>query len=165
MKTSGSFVLAAWTDKSLNEDEAEHSNLYYITVYALLGLGEVPFYLIGAMLLFYKSVELSRKLSFDMFKQIIRAPLNLFFDRVPKGRLINRFASDLDSIDSTLPHNINFLVHIPIELLARFIVCWIAGTVWAFPLGLVFLFIGIKLQQAYLSVFREATRLSKVGLY
>ena len=165
MKSASSFVLATWSEKSLSEDGTGHSNLYFVLLYALLAVGEVPFFLIGMLALYYKNVELSKKLHFNMFKRIIRAPLNLFFDRVPKGRLINRFASDLDTIDSMLPHNLNMLVHIPIELFARFIICWIAGTFWAFPLGLVFLFVGIKLQQAYLNVFREATRLSKVLLY
>jgi len=157
LKTSSDFWLAHWSTVT----DSEHSNLYYYGIYATLGVVAtlITFVRIGTVIL--KGVAMSRRLHTDMLKRIIRAPINLFFDRVPIGRLINRFASDLDMIDSTLPFNFGGMMHSPVNLLAKFIVCCYAGTVWVLPLAFLFLFVGVKIQRRYLAVYREVYRLCK----
>lgn len=141
--------------------DSEHSDLYYYGIYATLGIALtfITFVRIGAVIL--KGVNMSRRLHTDMLGRIIRASINLFFDRVPIGRLINRFASDLDMIDSTLPFNLGGMMHSPVNLLAKFVVCCYAGTLWVLPLAFLFLFVGVKIQRRYLAVYREVYRLCK----
>ena len=82
------------------------------------------------VLVVLRGIKVSRKLHNDMFNKIIRAPVNHFFDRVPLGRLINRFASDLDLVDSSLPFTLGGLLYYPVNLLSKFVMCYIAGTAW-----------------------------------
>ncbi len=41
-----------------------------------------------------------------MLYKILRAPMS-FFDTTPKGRLINRFASDVNDVDMLIPQSCN----------------------------------------------------------
>ncbi len=117
--------------------------------------------LVRVSLIIMKATGVARKLHSNMFTRIIRAPVNLFFDRVPLGRLLNRFSSDLDVVDSAMPFCLAGLLFTPMNLIARFLVCGIAGTMWVFPFAVVFFYTGYKIQQKYLLVYREALRLSR----
>jgi len=35
-----------------------------------------------------------------MIMQVLRAPINLFFDVTPTGRILNKFTKDLNTIES-----------------------------------------------------------------
>jgi len=97
-----------------------------------------------------------------MFNKVIRAPINLFFDRVPLGRLVNRFTADLQIFDFQVPFSLGTLLYLPFSLTSRFLVCFFVGTAWAFPLILVFFYVGVYIQQSYLKVYREVFRLSRI---
>jgi len=156
------FWLAHWSNASGDD---EHSNTYYYGIYTAMGIFSSLFLWAQTLLMFLEGNKMSQKLHTDMFSRVIRAPLNLFFDRVPLGRLINRFASDLDMVDNTMIMMLTAVSHFPLNLLSRFIVCAVTGTLWVFPLACVFMVVGIKLQRYYLNVYREAFRLSKNGIF
>ena len=58
--------------------------------------------LIYAMLTSVRMVEAAGRLHSLMLDRMIRAPME-FFDTTPTGRIINRFSSDMETIDTTLP--------------------------------------------------------------
>ena len=159
LKVGADFWLAHWSNSSV--EDSEHGNSYYYSIYAIMGLVSATSLFFQSLMIFFRGITMSRKLHVQMFKRIIRAPINLFFDRVPLGRLINRFASDLDMVDSTMPNNMSALSHAPLNLASRFIVCAIIGTIWVFPLAFVFMGFGVRIQRRQLTVYREAFRLSK----
>lgn len=108
-----------------------------------------------------RGLQVSRRLHAEMFGRIIRAPINLFFDRIPLGRLLNRFSSDLDIVDGTLPFTLGGLLYHPVNLIARLVMCYIAGSGWILPCIVAFGWLGVKIQQKYLSIYREAHRLHR----
>lgn len=59
--------------------------------------------LVRAASLFLKSIVTSRKLHSDMIRSLIFAPINMFFDRVPIGRILNRLSKDLSLVDNDFP--------------------------------------------------------------
>ena len=157
LKTLSDFWLAHWSNNS--ETDTERGNGYYYGIYMVLTLSSVSLLFVRMGMSVIGGIQVSKKLHFDMFKRIIRAPINLFFDRVPLGRLINRFAGDLDTIDNVMPFTVSKITFMPIELLSKIIVCCIVGTIWVLPFAFLFVWTGFKVQRKYFSVYSEAFRL------
>lgn len=61
--------------------------------------------LLAFIILAYSSIKAAEILQSDMLKRILHAP-SWFFDVTPTGRIVNRFAKDVDGCDTTLPENI-----------------------------------------------------------
>lgn len=60
--------------------------------------------LIGAFLLARGALRASSKLHKGILDRGLKAPMS-FFESTPTGRIINRFAKDIDVVDTTLPSN------------------------------------------------------------
>jgi len=119
--------------------------------------------LIRIGMLFAQSLRCSRLLHKDMFSRIIRAPLNLFFDRVPTGRLLNRLSKDLSTLDSQIAVTFGSALVCGYLVLADVTVCLIVGTFWVFPLAIIFLICSYVVQRRYMKVNREAVRLESIS--
>ena len=89
-----------------------------------------------------------RNLHWIILIGILRAPMH-FFDTTPTGRIINRFSKDIDSIDSALPSAFSQSLPTLITIVATLIILiygsWFA-LVEFIPLGILFLYIQVKLQ-------------------
>ncbi|ORX49052.1 hypothetical protein DM01DRAFT_1394384 [Hesseltinella vesiculosa] len=84
------------------DDSARKLLKYYLGVYTLIVMTNV---LVGTMryvVMFVGGLRASKQLHADMLARLFRAPLR-FFDTQPVGRVLNRFSSDLEEIDSTVP--------------------------------------------------------------
>ncbi|KAJ8313002.1 hypothetical protein KUTeg_010375, partial [Tegillarca granosa] len=103
------FWLTFWTEDSLirnislkfTDDYIEKSHRY-LEFYGLLGGIQGILVCIYALLVSIKMVHAAGNLHKKMLKTIMRAPM-AFFDTTPVGRIINRFSSDIDVMDNTLP--------------------------------------------------------------
>ena len=71
---------------------------YYLGVYALLGLLYIGVSMAREGLLFYGSLNASRKIHTQLLVSVTRAKFK-FFDSTPLGQLMNRFSKDLEAID------------------------------------------------------------------
>lgn len=85
-----------------------------------------------------KSVIVSRKVHNDMITRILRAPCNLFFDRVPLGRIINRFSGDLATIDDGFASNFQLLATNLLAFTGSVLVCMYLGSLFVLPIVLGF---------------------------
>ncbi|CAN8006409.1 unnamed protein product, partial [Ixodes pacificus] len=88
-----------WTDaNSVDNDDNSHDPSW---VWGLTGLclGDVVFRCIGGALLAASVRQLSRSLHHDMLSHVLFSPVS-YFDSTPRGRILNRFAIDLEQIDS-----------------------------------------------------------------
>jgi len=160
LRTVADFWLANWSSNAMTD--TEHGNGYYYGIYIVLTLSSVTLLFIRMGMSVLGGMNISKRLHWDMFVRVIRAPINLFFDRVPLGRLINRFASDLDVVDNTMPFTVSKIAFIPIDLFVKVIVCCYTGTIWVIPLAFCFVYLGFKIQQSYFRVYREVFRLSRI---
>ncbi|KAL4147240.1 hypothetical protein PRNP1_010996 [Phytophthora ramorum] len=76
------------------------------------------------MLLLLRS---SKNLHDELFRRVLAAPVNTYFDVTPVGRILNRFSNDLDQMDSLLPQQWqNFVQNVSLSV-GGFIVCALAS--------------------------------------
>ncbi|CAN8026121.1 unnamed protein product, partial [Ixodes persulcatus] len=88
-----------WTDaNSVDNDDNSYDPSW---VWGLTGLclGDVVFRCIGGALLAASVRQLSRSLHRDMLSHVLFSPVS-YFDSTPRGRILNRFAIDLEQMDS-----------------------------------------------------------------
>jgi len=152
--TGANIWMSYWSERSTEDD-----NLFYFGVYMGLAIFFALICYIRGRLLFFQAIECSREIHKKMFDRIIRAPVNLFFDRVPIGRLLNRFSKDLTVIDTYLVQSFNAVLLYVFILLSDFFICGYAGTFWVYPVALLFFRIALYYQNRYMKVQREIYRL------
>ena len=152
------FWLSYWSDNANNKD---HSRNYYFTIYTAFGCGYAVFAFFKALMIKIQAVRFSRFIHKEMFSKIIRAPVNLFFDRVPSGRILNRFSTDLNGIDDRLSIYFGYLIGQVFGVLTDIAVCIIVGTLWVFPLVVIFFYLCSRLNKSFTNISREVTRLRK----
>jgi ABC-type multidrug transport system fused ATPase/permease subunit len=105
------FWLAEWAEQSIlaSQDgtpmELNETNKY-LGVYAALGMGGVICLTLRAVVLAVHRLYASVKLHDDLAERVMRAPV-AFFDVTPTGRVLNRFAADMDKIDLELSQSIS----------------------------------------------------------
>lgn len=76
------------------------SNFRNVMIYYAIDLIAMILHFLQVRLAFKKLVSFSGSLHTKMITSVLQAPLNLFFDRVPSGRILNRFSDDIEKIDS-----------------------------------------------------------------
>lgn len=96
-----------------------------------------------------------------MIAKIIRAPVNLFFDRVPVGRLLNRFSKDLAVIDSYISSDFDGTLAFIFAFFADLTVCIVFGSIYVLPLCVLFFIVAFYYQKQFMTVNREVYRLCK----
>ncbi|KAK3596927.1 hypothetical protein CHS0354_002489 [Potamilus streckersoni] len=85
-----------------NSSERIHKNQYYVGVYGFLGVLQVTLILLFAVTITKGRINASTCLHQKMLTNVLRCPME-FFDRTPVGRVVNRFAKDIDDIDKEIP--------------------------------------------------------------
>jgi ATP-binding cassette, subfamily C (CFTR/MRP), member 1 len=88
-----------------------------------------------------------RKLHWIILIGVLHAPMS-FFDTTPIGRIINRFAKDVDSVDSVLPNAFSFSLNTLVTVLVTLIILiygsWLA-IIELLPLAILFAFIQVEI--------------------
>ena len=82
------------------EHQKEKSNTYFFTIYALISIGSTLFNYLRTRIITSGSLKCSTNLHLKMIISLLRAPINLFHDTVPKGRIFNRLSKDLTTVDT-----------------------------------------------------------------
>lgn len=154
------FYLAYWTNQSSSEqDQKRFQN---ILVFNIGSFGISVFMLLRAMNTFYGGLRAARAMFNNMLTALLNAPIPLYFDINPMGRILNRLSKDQNSVDSGVVYATN-------RTLAQFFsvfttICFCAYTVpiilLCIPLSM---FLGYKIQQYYLGTSRELIRLESIS--
>ncbi|KAM9612289.1 ATP-binding cassette sub-family C member 2 isoform 3-T6 [Morphnus guianensis] len=97
--------LSAWTDDAqhyLNQTYPTEQRDLRIGVFGALGVSQALFLLFATILSARGAVRASRVMHQQLLSNILRVPMS-FFDTTPTGRIVNRFAKDIFTIDETIP--------------------------------------------------------------
>ncbi|ESN92206.1 hypothetical protein HELRODRAFT_194351 [Helobdella robusta] len=92
-----------------NFDENNNNIKFYMTVYAILAATSAIATIFRALLFAYGGIEAARVMHNQLIDSVFKASI-MFFDTTPMGRLINRFSSDVFSIDDSLPFIFNIFL-------------------------------------------------------
>ena len=157
------WYLAAWLEEARKEelamqaagtpgtvDQDANMGIYGGTVAAIVLVN-----LLLGLLFAFLSMQASREMHRSVFASVLRAQA-AFFDTTPLGRILQRFAADLDAVDVTLPSTLQTTM----DLLSQ---CILALVVIAtvFPWFLVALALIACAFGYAVSIFRKAVRQMK----
>ncbi|XP_029433018.1 multidrug resistance-associated protein 1-like isoform X2 [Rhinatrema bivittatum] len=154
------YWIGLWADDPIVNGTQQHTQLR-LGVYSFLGIiqGFGLFATSAAVIL--GGVSVSRHLHSKLLHSVLRCPLS-FFERTPSGNLTNRFAKEMDTIDTIIPHNLMMSIIVLLTILEILLVIAVAtplAAVTFLPLGLLYFF----LQRFYLASSRQLQRLESVS--
>jgi ABC-type multidrug transport system fused ATPase/permease subunit len=148
--------LARFTDRVV-----EASPLAAVGVYGAVGLCALVAALVQKFVWLYRATDAARIMHDRALDGVLGAPLR-FFDSTPTGRILNRFARDLDTVDDELPWNFEQACRQTLQTLAAFAL--IVAVIPALLLvALPVLVLYHRLQQDYRTAAREAKRLEAIA--
>ena len=145
--------LGYWT-----EHQSQSKNMLYFFIFTLFGIVGCAFTYCKLKVQSNSNIQASRSIHKEMVESLIKAPIPTFHETVPKGQILNRFSSDINSIDrGGLNHLMNIL-----STLISFVTCiGICGYYEPYSLLTIplILFIGQKISTFYRNSSRELQRI------
>lgn len=156
--------LSEWTN-----DAEVYANITYpawqrdtrVAVFGVLGLAQGLFVFFGTLILANASVDASRILHSRLLNNILRVPM-VFFDTTPIGRVVNRFAKDIFTIDEAIPQSFrSWLLCLLGVVGTLFVICLATPffTIIIIPLAVIYYFV----QRFYVATSRQLRRLDSVS--
>ncbi|XP_033985639.1 multidrug resistance-associated protein 7 isoform X2 [Trematomus bernacchii] len=135
---------------------------FYLTVYSSIAAGNTVFTALRAFLFAYGAICAATVIHSRLLDSVLKATVS-FFDTTPMGRILNRFSSDLYTVDDSLPFMLNILLANVFSLLGMLVVIsW--GLPWVLLLLLPLALIYHRTQRFYRHTSRELKRLSSITL-
>ncbi|KAL6301359.1 P-loop containing nucleoside triphosphate hydrolase protein [Sparassis latifolia] len=111
---------------------------------------------------YYASLQASRVLFISMLQRLARAPAR-FFDVTPIGRILNRFTSDINTVDDALQSSARAALSGGLNFLASFTV--IISLVPSFtPFAVIIAWLYIRIAPSYVQASRDLRRLESISL-
>ena len=86
--------LGYWT-----EHQEPSKNMFFFLIYSLFGIAGCAFIFCKLKIQSNSNIRASRTLHKEMVESIIRAPISTFHETVPISQILNRFSSDINSVD------------------------------------------------------------------
>ncbi|KAH7156326.1 P-loop containing nucleoside triphosphate hydrolase protein [Dactylonectria macrodidyma] len=142
---------------SMRVAEAQHDLSYYLWTYIIISIVTAVLGTLRFFWGFLLALKASRALFNKMLFTVLHAPLR-WLDTVPVGRILNRFTSDFNIIDSRISLDITLFFA---NLLALVGVCVAAffASGYVIPLAIALLGAGMLIAKAYLHGARPLKRL------
>ncbi|XP_059187951.1 ATP-binding cassette sub-family C member 10 [Centropristis striata] len=135
---------------------------YYLTVYSSIAAANTVFTALRAFLFAYGAICAATAIHNRLLDRVLKATVT-FFDTTPMGRILNRFSSDLYTVDDSLPFVLNILLANVFGLLGMLVVISY-GLPWVLVLLLPLALLYHRTQQYYRHTSRELKRLSSITL-
>ncbi|XP_029140029.1 canalicular multispecific organic anion transporter 1 [Protobothrops mucrosquamatus] len=155
--------LSDWTNDALRYENTTYPATerdMRVGIYGVLGASNSIFLLISTALASFGTIRASRLLHDQLLSNILRVPMS-FFDSTPTGRIVNRFAKDIFTVDETIPISLRSWMNCFFMILSTLVIICLATPYFAIiipPLGIVYYFI----LQFYVATSRQLRRLDSV---
>ena len=149
--------LAYWSEP---ENQAENKWVFF-SVFSALGIASVIFMFFRICMLTRGVIKLGRTVHRDMVEKLIKAPINLFHETIPRGQIYNRLSKDLDTMNFSMWALGDFLISL-LSVVGSFVLCGIYDPYSLIYMPFVFV-IGFIVTRFYLGGSRPLTRISSIS--
>ncbi|XP_014250122.1 multidrug resistance-associated protein 1 isoform X2 [Cimex lectularius] len=159
-----SFWLSIWSsDKTIvvNGTQDTSKRDMYLEVYGVLGFGQILCLILSNISLALGCIYASIGLHLHLLRNILRTPTS-FFDITPIGRVVNRFAKDVDVLDNVIPFGLRSLITTVFGVISTLVVISYSTPIFVsiiIPIGVIYYFI----QRFYVATSRQLKRLESVS--
>lgn len=109
------------------------------------------------------SLRVSKLLSFKMAFALMHASITDFFDRIPIGRILNRFLKDMGEIDNMLGYSVSYFIQLSLIAFVDLAATVIGSSPIVIIFLVLYLYFCLKVQQYYMHAAREVTRLRSMS--
>nr|XP_046270771.1 multidrug resistance-associated protein 1 [Scatophagus argus] len=154
------YWLSLWTDDPV-VNGTQPNRLMRLGVYGVLGLSQGLAVFGYSLSMSIGGILASRYLHQSMLYDVLRSPMS-FFERTPSGNLVNRFAKEMDTIDSVIPSIIKMFMGSMFTVLGACTIILITTPIVAViipVLGVLYVFV----QRFYVASSRQLKRLESVS--
>jgi len=158
------FYLQQWAFAG-SADQQDYFNFYVGVISAFTAASAVVIFIrVNAQI--FAGLRVGKRLHNLLIAQVFRAPINLFFDVTPIGKILNRFSKDMAVIDEDIYYSFGGLCVCTWQILATLAVTSIAvplilAVIAAFMVMAILLF--VYTMKAYKDCYRvEAVTMSPI---
>ncbi|CDW87468.1 abc transporter [Stylonychia lemnae] len=154
------YLIGKWT-QSLSDDKGKEDFKYFtFMVFGMAIINSICAFIRTFTIQFF-SISASKNLHNRMIARIIKAPINLFFDVTPIGRILNRFSKDLTTLDQDIAFTISTAVVCFYGVVSTLVVSAVAIYWIVIPIPLV-LFLLYKVFKYSINSYRESSRIESI---
>ncbi|XP_011615233.2 multidrug resistance-associated protein 1 [Takifugu rubripes] len=154
------YWLSLWTDDPVVNGTQPY-RIMRLGIYGSLGLTQGMAVFVYSLSISIGGIMASRYLHQSMLYDVLRSPMS-FFEKTPSGNLVNRFAKEMDTIDSMIPSIIKMFMGSMFTVVGACVIILISTPLVAaiIPfLGLLYFFV----QRFYVASSRQLKRLESVS--
>ncbi|KAG0148468.1 hypothetical protein CROQUDRAFT_105709 [Cronartium quercuum f. sp. fusiforme G11] len=153
--------LFRWPDPTRGYPTPDIDVWPWLRLYLIISLNSGLVVLTGLWVGNVAQLKASRYLFSAMLNRVVRAPTR-WYDVTPTGRILNRFVSDIDTVDFALQGTSEAAIRGTIGFLVSLgIVIWVVPSFC--PLAIIIAWLYIRLGPAYVKVARDLRRLESVS--
>ena len=156
----GKEFVSSWSNKSKEENNQKDNYKFFIKYSTILFIG-IAIQFIKEMLVAFSNLKSTKYLHEKMIFSLIRAPINLFFDVVPIGQILNRLIHDLD-LSQEIIWMFNKILKSLIALITSVYVCFLENrsSIYASPVIALFAYL---LLRYFITAGRDLNRLNGIS--
>ncbi|TFK19978.1 pleiotropic drug resistance ABC transporter [Coprinopsis marcescibilis] len=147
-----------WSDLPSPNANVKPWFLIYLYISAAGAFTVILYIILG----YYASLQASRTLFKTLLRRLTRAPLR-FFDTTPIGRILNRFTTDINTIDGALQGSARGCMAGVLNFAVSFLTMLAIVPTFA-PFALVIAWLYLRLAPSYVRAARDLRRLESVSL-
>lgn len=157
-KIATDWWLSYWSEDPNFEN---HTFSFYFSLYIAWCIFNSLSTAFAALMTALTAIRCSRSLHTRLLENVIRAPMS-FFESTPLGRILNRFAKDMDGVDTSLPSNLASFLRTTMTCFSTLLLICIVTPISIIAL-IPIMYFYFRIQQFYRASSRELKRLDSIS--